>query len=397
MAHGGAAVGRHNGKTMFVPLGVPGETVRVEIVEGRARYAMARLLEVLAPSPDRVAPPCPHYGACGGCDWQHIAYPTQVRFKEQIVRDALRRIGRLEAPVLPGIGAEHPWGYRNHVRFVPDQEGRLGFQRRQSHSVVPIQQCAILHPLLQDVLGQIDLDFEGLAALSLRCGANTGERMIVLETLADEAPAVEIDLPVSCVLALADGRAAVLAGAPVLHERVAGRMYRISAQSFFQVSTEGAERLVDLVGRYLQVSGSEALLDAYCGVGLFALSQGGNVSRALGIEEAEASIADATANASGVPNVEFVHSQVESLMAGSTRYDAVVLDPPRTGASPRALHALVSRQPSRIVYVSCDPATLARDCAALTAMGYRLVQVQPVDMFPQTHHIECVALLRRQV
>jgi 23S rRNA (uracil1939-C5)-methyltransferase len=393
MAHGGAAVGRYSGKAVFVPFGIPGETVRAEITQDKGRYARARLVEVLQPSPDRVIPRCPHFGACGGCQWQHMAYLAQLRFKEQLVRDAFARIGRLEAEITPAIGMTEPWGYRNHAQMVPDTEGRPGFQRAESNSVVPVTECRILHPSLQELLPQIELDFPGLTSISLRCGVATGERMLVLETAGDEAPAIEMDLPVSCILALEDGNAAVLAGAPYLHERVAGRAYRVSPASFFQVNTWGAEQLVALVRDHLEEMQGARLLDAYCGVGLFSLSLAGRFAGVVGIEAAPSSVADARANAIGLATVEFRQGSVEEMIEPGERFDAVILDPPRAGASPAALSALLSVQPSRIVYVSCDPATLARDCAAIVARGYRLATVQPVDMFPQTAHVEAVACL----
>jgi 23S rRNA (uracil1939-C5)-methyltransferase len=397
MAHGGFAVGRYQGKAVFVPYTIPGETARVEIVEDKPRFAKARLLEVITPSPDRIAPRCPYFGDCGGCQWQHISYAAQLRYKQQVVLDQLQRLGKFREPrVLPVIGMDDPWGYRNNARLVPGRDRKLGFQRADSNAVVGVERCATLHPLLQDLLSQIEVDFEELTALSLRCGVNTGERMVILESRFDEAPAIEIDLPVSCALTLSDGEAVTLAGAAHLHERVGERTFRISPTSFFQVNTWGAERLLEVVARALQPRRGDLLLDGYCGVGLFALNLATRVGRVGGIESATSSIEDARANAAGLDNVEFVEGRVEDALAeGAPAFSLAVVDPPRTGMDPAAVDALLSSPVRRLAVVSCDPATLARDLSGLVHGGFRLVEVQPVDMFPQTYHVECVAMLER--
>ncbi len=399
MAHGGDALGRHEGKVIFVPYAIPGEEALVEIVEDKGRYARARLVEILSPSPHRVDPPCPHFGPgkCGGCQWQHIAHLAQLVFKAAVVGDQLARLGRLpDVPVKRTIPSASPWHYRNHIQFSVGDDSRLGFVATDGRRVEPIEVCYLPHPLLEELFAALDLELPGLARLSLRAGVNTGDQMMIFETHDDLPPALESDLPVSCVLLLSDGTPVNLIGNNYVTEVVAGRGFHISATSFFQVNTAAAEELVRVVGEYLAPAGDETLLDAYCGVGTFALSLADKVGRVIGIEENAGAVADARLNASGLSNVEFIQGAVEAVLPQLDRpIDLAVLDPPRQGCKPEALNALVELAPHRIVYVSCDPATLARDARKLTDGGYQLVEVQPVDMFPQTYHIESVALFEK--
>ncbi len=396
IAHGGAALGRHEGKVIFVPYALPGEVVRVEVTDDRGRYAHARLLEVLEPSPDRVPPSCPYFGpqGCGGCQWQHIAYEAQLRYKATVVADQLARIGRLaDPPVRPTLPDPAGWAYRNQARFHPAPKGGLGFRTAASHRVVAVEQCLILHPLLVELYVSLDLNLPGLCALTLRAGIATSERMVIFEMEGDEPPSLTTDLPVSCVLLLSDGPHVNLIGRNHLTETVAGRSYRISAPSFFQANTAQAEQLVRLVLEYLDLQGGETVLDGYCGVGLFTLPLAERAGLVMAVERDPPAVEDLLENTAGVENVEIVEGPVGAVLADlDGPLDAVVVDPPRTGLEREALEGLVAARPARIVYVSCDPATLARDGRQLAQAGYRLVEVQPVDMFPQTYHVETVSL-----
>jgi len=416
IAHGGAALGRHEGRVIFVPYAMPGETVRVEITQDKERYAFARLVEVVEPSPNRVAPPCPYFGptGCGGCQWQHVDYLTQLQFKAEIVADQLARIGGIADPVVhPTLPDPSGWAYRNHAQFHPAPDGGLGFQRvstggpqrqqggqkgesidtEQDPNVIAVDECLILHPLLSDVYATLDLDLPDLLRLSLRAGTATGERMLVFEMEDDLPPALEIDLPVSCVLLLSDGQHANLIGSNYFTEIVADRPYRISAPSFFQVNTPQAEQLVRLVMEYLDLREHETVLDAYCGVGLFTIHLAKRAALVVGVEATPSAVADLLENTADTDNVEVIEGPVEAVIPDlDVPVDAAVVDPPRAGLDRFALDALVEHRPTRLVYVSCDPATLARDAKRLGRAGYHLVEVQPVDMFPQTYHIESVAL-----
>lgn len=395
-AHGGQALGRHEGKVIFVDGVLPGEVARVRIVDDRKRWARAALLEVIQPSPDRVDPPCPYYGSCGGCHWQHAAYASQLTYKRQIVVEQLRRLGHLEdLPVRPVMGMEEPWFYRNHAQFRPDRSGQLGFQASRSHDVVPIDQCLLLHPLLDELYVALDLDWPELRQLSLRAGIHTGEQMCIFEIGDDAFPELEVDLPVSCVLRLSDGRDVALIGRDAYHEELRGRLFRISAASFFQVNTEQAEVLLDVVAELLDPQPKDTLLDVFCGVGTLGLSVCDQVGRVIGLEEHPAAVADAVANAQGNERVTLLHGEARATIAQvQAEITKVILDPPRQGCHPQLISALLSARPQRIVYVSCDPTTLARDAALLVEGGYAPLAVQPIDMFPQTYHIETVSLWR---
>jgi 23S rRNA (uracil1939-C5)-methyltransferase len=395
MAHGGDALGRYEGKVIFVPSGIPGEVVRARIVEDKGRYARARLLEVLEASSQRVDAPCPYFGSCGGCHWQHIEYGAQLTYKQSVVRSQLERIAGLSSPeVLQPIGMDNPWRYRNHMQFSADPNGQLGLLGGRGHTVVPIDACLIMHPLLDEMYEAMDLDLVGLQRLSLRAGIYTGDQMMILQTQEDEVPDVEMTMRLSCVLLFSDGTYLTLGGSPYITERLAGRALVISPTSFFQVNSEQAETLVDLVASYLEAGGDDVLLDAYCGVGTLSLGMHSQVKHIVGIESDAGAIADAQVNASGARNVTLLCSTLErALPEVDQKVTLIVVDPPRAGVDAQALRALGALGARRIVYVSCDPATLARDVCRLREFGYHLRVVQPLDMFPQTYHIECVALM----
>ncbi|HEY4687964.1 MAG TPA: class I SAM-dependent RNA methyltransferase [Anaerolineae bacterium] len=369
MAYGGDAIGRVDGKAIFVHGGIAGEVVRAEIVADRGRFAQARVVEVVEASPDRVTAPCPHFGfdanACGGCHWQHIDYAAQVRFKTDIVREQLRRIGRIGAvPVRDTIPNPHPWAYRNHVQFSVTADGRPGFQAARSNRVVPVRECHIVEPPIAGWL------------------KSAGRQ---------EASRVEVRS--------SDGGMAVWkpgVGASHLRFTVKGAVFRVSAESFFQVNTWLIETLVDWVVQGLELRGGESVLDAYCGVGLFARFIAPIARRVVGIESSQSAIADARVNLGPFQNVELREGPVENELAGAGDLDAAIVDPPRSGCGPAVIEGLIAKRVRRLVYVSCDPSTLARDARQLIDSGYRLVDLQPLDMFPHTYHIECVAHFERE-
>lgn len=405
LSHAGEGVGRHLGRVVFVPFALPGELVRVAVVEDKKAYARARLVEVLTASPDRVAPPCPHFysqhhaetgaPACGGCQLQHMAYPAQLAFKRQQVVDQLIRLGgwaeeEARQVVRPIIAAPAPLSYRNQVQFSLSPEGALGFQAAGSHQVVPITTCAIAAPGVKMLFPRLKL--EGVPALErLTVRASDHESLIVLEA-AGEAPEVEIDLPVSAALLRPDGATLTLAGRDYLVETVHGRDFKISAGSFFQVNTPVAEALVDEVVAALAPRAEETVLEVYCGVGLFTAFIAPRTQRVIGVEAFEPAVEDAAVNLDAFENVEIYCAPAEAVLPGlEAQVDAVLVDPPRAGCAPAVLEAIVARAPNRVVYVACDTATFARDARQLAQAGYRLTAVQPLDMFPQTHHVECVA------
>jgi len=402
LAHGGDAVGRYGGQVVFVPLGLPGERVRVQVVHRGRRLIRARLVEILEASPVRVAAPCPFFGLCGGCHLQHLIYDEQLRHKRQVVENLLQRIGKQErARVLPTIGMPNPFGYRNNVQASITVDGRLGFQASGSNRVVPISRCLLLPPALDALwtgaagraAAQGGPEFE---RVTLRTAITSGDSMVILDGRSRRPPFMPVSGSAQWVYRAPSGPPQTLAGAGFLMETLAGRLLRISPNSFFQVNTAQAEILVDRVQHYLALTGSETLLDLYTGVGTFALTAGQSAARVICIESAREAVADALANRREGEPAEFRIGPVEGILPTlNVPYEAVILDPPRAGCAPVVLEALAAAAPRTLVYVSCDPATLARDVAFLSARGYALIEAQPVDMFPQTYHIETVALMER--
>jgi 23S rRNA (uracil1939-C5)-methyltransferase len=400
ISHLGQALGRHEGKVVFVPYTLPGERARVRVVDDRKRWARGELLDLLRASPHRVKPPCPYFGTCGGCQYQHVDAATQLAYKHEAVVDQLRRAGLDEPlPVRDVHGMQEPWGYRNNVQFTLSNEGELGFQGARSHDVVPVARCLLLHPLLDELHQLLDVQWPELSRLSLRAGIRTGERMVILEPSGDGVPELEVDIPLSCVLRLPEGRHYPLVGSEVLHERLRGHLWRISAGSFFQVNTVQAEVLVERVAAYLDPQPGDVLLDVYCGVGTFGLSLLDRVDRVIGIEGHPSAIEDAWANVSDgkADRVTLIEDSAERVVPLLDEpVTLAIVDPPREGCPPALLDALAALAPRRMAYVSCNPSALGRDLARLDGAGYQLREVQPVDMFPQTYHVESVSWLERE-
>lgn len=413
LSHSAEGIARHNGRVVFVPFALPGESVRVEIVEEKKGYSRARLIEVLVPSPDRLAPRCPHHfslvtrhsslvtpsPACGGCQLQHLAYPAQLAHKTQTVIEQLTRIAGIpKPPVRECIPAPAPFGYRNHIQLSLTAEGAPGYRAAQSNVIVPIRECPIADPALMETFARLNIESEsGVARLSLRAGVD--DVLVVFEAEAD-APEVEIDLPVSAALLRPDGSSLALAGRDYVIAEVNGptgrREFKVSAGSFFQVNSALADLLVDEVLHALGLRGGETVLDLYSGVGLFTAFIAPAAARVIGIESFEPAVEDAAVNLDEFENVELYCAPVEAALPTlNARPEAVLLDPPRAGCTPEVVDALIAVRAPRLAYVSCDPATFARDAKRLIAGGYSLDYVQPFDMFPQTYHVECVARFTR--
>ncbi|HEU0074494.1 MAG TPA: class I SAM-dependent RNA methyltransferase [Dehalococcoidia bacterium] len=376
MAYEGHAIGRLDDLVVFAEYGVPGEEVVVEIYRKTPGFASARVVEVLQASPDRVEAPCQYYGLCGGCHWQHISYERQLQLKRHVVQEQLRRIGKFESqPVNETVGAQDPWGYRNHLRLSAGRLGDIGFMRRGSHRFLQIDKCLIADPKINDAIALLQGKGAGLHQVELRAGVNTGD-LIVQPDMTDREPLAP-------------------PGSKVYRDALLGREFQISAPSFFQSNTRQAERLADLVREKLDPQPDELLLDAYAGVGTFAALFAADVRAVISIEESPAAVADAAVNLADLPNVRFIEGKVEAVLPDlREKPDAVILDPSRVGCHPGVLDAIVRLAPRKLVYVSCDPSTLARDLRLLVDGGFDLLDVTPLDMFPQTYHIECVANLR---
>ncbi len=372
MAYEGHALARYADGVVFAEYGIPGERATVELYRKHGGVAHGRVVEVHKASPDRIEAPCPYFGICGGCQWQHITYERQLELKRHVVSEQLRRIGKFAVqPVSEIVGADEPFGYRNHMRFSAGKRGDLGFVRRGSHSLLPIERCLIAQPAINETLARFQGKTNGLHQLEVRLGVNTGDILI-------EPP-----------------EAGARREGGSYREALLGRTFEVSSASFFQSNTRQAERLIELVIEKLRPRPDDLLVDAYAGVGTFAALLAPLVKQVIAIEEAPNAIADAVVNMADLSNVRCIEGKVEHVLPElDERPDALILDPPRQGCHPAVLEAIRTHRPPRLVYVSCDPATLARDLRILVDGGYELLDVTPLDMFPQTFHVECVATLR---
>jgi 23S rRNA (uracil1939-C5)-methyltransferase len=440
LAFGGEGVGRVDGYVVFVPGGIPGDRLKVRMTESRARYGRAVIEDVEVPSTDRVTPPCPYFGRCGGCRLQHVSYAAQLAFKQKQVRDCLDRLGGLgpSIEVRPIVPAPDVLGYRNKMEFtVAGTAGAptIGLHQADRYDIVlDIERCLLQSEAMNTLLGDVrrevrerqlsvwqaraSEDGEGLLRfVTLREGRNTGETMVNVvasspdvAVLAPLAESLDARVPrVSVLLNVNDRKASVavgteehvLVGRDHIRESLNGVVFQVSANSFFQTNTAQAERLFGLVTEACELTGAETVVDLYSGTGAISLLLARRCARVYGIELAAAAVADAGRNArlNGIDNCTFLSGEVRhvlpALVQDAVRPDVVVADPPRAGFHPKALTTLVALAPARIVYVSCNPSTLARDLGELSRHGYRVDWVQPVDMFPQTPHIEAVARLTR--
>lgn len=395
LTYGGDALGRlPDGRAAFVPFALPGEMVRARVVDEKRGHVRAEPVEVLEASPERITPKCRHFGVCGGCHYQHLPYESQLKAKTEILRDQLRRIGKIEnPPVQEMIASPVQWNYRNHIQFHLTKDGKLGYVSVDGRRVVPINECHLPEPEL-DALWP-GLQFEpglGLERVSLRLGAE-GDVMLMLES--PEPPELEIEADLSVVHLLGD-EAVVMAGDDHVMMEVNERPFRVSAGSFFQVNTVMAGKMVTHLLERLPATPQTTLLDVYCGVGLFSAFFAGRVDRLIGVEVSPAACADFSANLDEFENVELYQAPAEDVLLHlDLRPDIVIVDPPRAGLEKRVLDALLAQGPRRIAYVSCDPSTLARDAGRLIAGGYRLVEVTPFDLFPQTYHIESISIFEK--
>jgi 23S rRNA (uracil1939-C5)-methyltransferase len=391
MAHGGAAVGRIDGKAHFVEGALPGELVRGEITRDKASWARVDLAEVVEPSPQRVEPPCPSFGACGGCQWQYADYTAQLEWKHSIVSGQLAHLGGLTDPPMRPIVAPGPeYGYRNRMDFSV-LDGVPALSRRRSRTLVPIPDCHLLHPALATALERLG-DLTGARSITTRASTTTGEMLAVVRGSLPEGAAEW-----GCAVSRRDRRGVrPVVGPGHIHETVAGAELRITGDAFFQSNTAGAEELVALITTLLDPQPGETLLDAYAGGGLFAVTVGSRAGRVIAIEANGLAAFDLSHNLarSGIDH-QVVKGPVEEAPAGDG-WALAIADPPREGLRPPGVAAITAGRPRSIAYVSCDPASLARDVALLDDAGYTLESATPVDLFPQTFHIETVAHLDRR-
>ena len=377
MAYEGLAIGRIDDQVVFVEYGIPGEEVVVEIYRRNADFATGRVVEVLKASPDRVEAPCQYYGFCGGCHWQHIAYPRQLELKRHVVQEQLRRIGKFESqPVNETLPAAEPWGYRNHLRLSAGRLGDIGFMRRGSHRFLPIETCLIAHPRINEMIALLQGKGAGLHQVEVRVGVNTGDLMVQPD-MTDRVPSAP-------------------PAAKTYRESLLGREFQVSARVLLPVEHAAGRA----PGRSWCARSWTRNRTSCCWTPTPASAPSRrclrrDVREVIGIEESPAAVADAEVNLRDLPNVRNLTGKVEDVLPElDEKPDAVILDPSRLGCHPDVIDAILRLAPHKLVYVSCDPSTLARDLRLLVDGGFELLDVTPLDMFPQTYHIECVANLR---
>ncbi|MBL8166449.1 MAG: class I SAM-dependent RNA methyltransferase [Anaerolineae bacterium] len=399
MAHGGSGLGRHSGRVVFVPYTIPGERAEVRPVSEKGRVVFGQGVRLVEASADRVLPRCPHFGPgrCGRCQWQHIAYPAQLLLKQDVLADQLERIGGFrDAEVRPLIPCSLEWGYNARMTFnVVDGELALP-AAGQDMTLHPISECHILNPDLLALKDSLDLEtITGLRELTLLRGSD-GATMLVIRTHDDEPPELETDVPMSVNLLSSDNEPVNLIGD--LHARytVKGRDLRVTAGSYFRANLTQLERLVDVVLETLGSTEGQAVLDLYAGVGLFSVFLSPRARRVTLVESHPQTVSDAEENLSAFSNVDIIEGSVEDVLGElDDQYAVALLDPPDDGLSVEVIDALVALRLPRLVYLSGDPATLARDGKRLAAQGYTLRYVQPIDLAPQTYYIDAVALFER--
>lgn len=437
LGHSGEGVGRYQDFTVFVPEALPGEQVIAEITEVKQTYAKGRLVKVNNISPDRIDAKCEIYSKCGGCQLQHMNYQAQLKAKRQQVVDAVTRIGKLADILIHStIGAQSPWDYRNKMQFpVGESNGQLaiGCYQQGTHSIINTDSCYIQHEFnnkiareMRKIITELGISpynektGQGIIRHVLgRTGTNTGEGMAVIVTATEQLPQKEVLISklkavipglVSIVQNINNKKTNVIMGDKTVTlwgkdciiDRLGEFKFEISARSFFQVNTIQAEVLYNKAVEYAKLSGRETVIDAYCGTGTITLFLARQAAKVYGIEIVKPAILDARRNAAenNVFNTEFIVGDAVEIMPEMYRQgirpQVIVVDPPRAGCERAVLEAFVNMNPDRIVYVSCNPATLARDLAVLDEFGYITHEIQPVDMFPQTFHVECTVWLKRK-
>jgi 23S rRNA (uracil1939-C5)-methyltransferase len=413
LTYSASAVGRINEIVTFVHRGGPGETAQVEITEVKKRHLHAQINEIISPSPDRCPPPCPYFDAgCGGCQWQHINVDAQLDAKAQVLVEALSRIGGLSSlPDITRHPAPQPLGYRNHIRLAvtavrPQVE--FGFKLDGSHDVLPIDRCEIALPTINRVLPQVaDLIKSRrcfrVNELALRTSATTGEVMLILIFPKRYKPRLKFsdedlkDYPAIHSIYIQSGERGdpvQIAGKRTLSETADGLSFEIGPETFFQNNLAGLEQLIGIVRQHLRVTPPTVAIDAHCGVGTFTLPVAQTAKAAFGVDLQAEAIALATSNAraNSIVNANFRVGHLGKL--GSVKADLVLLDPPRGGCWSEDLEALERITPKHILYISCNPTTLARDLSKLSA-SYEVASLDLVDLFPMTYHFETVVGLRR--
>jgi len=409
ISHAGEGVARIDGKATFIPFAIPGETVEIKIIEEKKNFQRARLEAVVTASPDRVEPPCPYFFKCGGCSYQHTSYSRQLELKRQVVKESLKRIGGLDIEVNPVVGMEDPWRYRNKVEWHTGKESgqaSMGYYINDSRVLIGIEGCLLISQEMQDYSNYIKAHLEELripenCEVIIRQSSSNQEMMLLFSGTG----ASEIDFAkmlnyqeVASVYSVDQGVTRLHYGEQNLLEKIINLKYEVAPLAFFQVNHTQTEKMIKIIKDYAQIREGERVLDAYCGTGSIALALAENAHRVVGVESFKATIKNAKRNTykNDIKNCRFIKGACEEIIPDLEEdFDVVILDPPRTGCKPELIQAVIEKSPRCIIYVSCNPSTLARDLAIFKDAGYIVDQVQPIDMFPQTHHVETIVLITR--
>jgi len=431
----GEGIGRIDGFTVFVEGALPGERVLIKAVKVTKSYAYGKLLHIIQKSAYRVEPKCPYFKYCGGCQLQHLSYENQLEYKTQLVKDALERIGHLEnAKVLPAIGMDDPWKYRNKAQFpvgLINGKAALGFYAPRSHNLINIDVCPIQHDIINKVT---ELTRKSIQTYNIpvynenthkgiirhvvtKVGFRNNQVMIIIVTNGElprkkelvsilreglpEVTSIVQNYQTEKTNVILGKEYKTLWGSDYIVDVIEDLKFKISPLSFYQVNPIQTEKLYQKALEYAALTGKETVIDAYCGIGTISLFLARKAAKVYGVEVVPQAIEDAKENAkiNGIDNAEFITGESEVIIPRLSKLginaDIVVVDPPRKGCDEKLLYSISEMYPERIVYVSCNPATLARDLKYLIGHGYKVEEVQPVDMFPQTKHVECVTLMSR--
>ena len=397
MVFGGDGLARmKDGRAVFVPYSLPGERLKIHVTEAKKRFARAEILEVLEPSKDRITPKCPHFTVCGGCHYQHLSYGKQLVTKEKVFREQLERIAGIKGEVIrPLVKSPIEWNYRNTVQFHISDTGKPGYQSSRSHEVVEIKECHLPMEPINEVWPLLDLaPYPGLERIDIKTGSDD-EVLLVFNNSGLDLPTLELDLPVSAVN-ISPYAEIVMAGDDYLLMQVLERTFSVSAGSFFQINPLMAAEMVRYVMTEVPFNKESSVLDVYCGVGLFSAFFAPLVKDVVGIEVSSSACQDFVVNLDEFENVQLFEGLAEDVLPGlELKPNLVLVDPPRAGLEGTALDAIVNLQPEMLVYVSCDPATLARDLDRFQKAGYTVEKITPFDLFPQTYHIESISLMSK--
>lgn len=399
MAYGGAAIAHHEQRVVFIPYALAGEQVRVTVTETHKRWMRAELLEVLRPSPDRIEPVCPHFGPgrCGGCQWQHAHIDAQYRYKQQLIHNQFTQKAGLDpAQVQDTRPTAGPWAYVSHATYFPAANRVLGLPSLQSERIHPIDTCPLQYPDLSLLYKQFQLGWDGLQEVTMTVGVSSGQRLVVLRTVDDQAPEIETDMPVSVALQRRNNTILPLIGEPWVFELIHGHEYRISAGSARPTHPWLASTLIEQVANDLQPAPGQTMLDVYCGFGLFSRGFADYVSLIIGMDDDAQAIEDCAFNCRHLDNVSLAEGPPPQILRLHKGYaELAVVSPPATGMGHRVAQNLARLGVRRAAYVAPHPNTLLRDLPQWQKANYVLHSITPLDMGPQTAGALAVALFVR--